>query len=206
MKKIFALVMTFITTVSLSGCALLQRDAKVMIGNISGNTYNAYFYSNTGEKTMTVQGENIDINENIVRERVYTDAGWGYTEAVSSVLTITIDGSEMASCGDTIIFAEEGLEPDVDYIYGDISSSADGFGDTTMVANVVNRYKNMYGKPMVVLIKSQLGDPICAYSGEKVYWEVCQDLPKTTLLNIDGKLLYIHRANFQIVDKDLLTE
>ena len=65
-------------------------------------------------------------------------------------------------------------------------------------------YKNYFGKPQVVVIQSQLGDPICAYSGNDVYWEVCKDLPKTTKLMIDGKALYIHRANFQIIDKELL--
>lgn len=30
------------------------------------------------------------------------------------------------------------------------------------------------------------------------------DLPRFTKLMIDGKALYIHRANFQIVDKALL--
>lgn len=29
-------------------------------------------------------------------------------------------------------------------------------------------------------------------------------LPKMTKLMIDNKVLYIHRANFQIIDKDLL--
>lgn len=56
----------------------------------------------------------------------------------------------------------------------------------------------------MVVIQSQLGDPICAYSGDGVYYEVCEDLPKTTKLMIDGKALYIHRANFQIIDKELL--
>ena len=39
---------------------------------------------------------------------------------------------------------------------------------------------------------------------DKVYWEVCQDLPKTTKLMIDGKALYIHQATFQIFDKNML--
>ncbi len=64
--------------------------------------------------------------------------------------------------------------------------------------------KNYFGKARVVVIQSQLGDPICAYSGDSVYYEVCEDLPKTTKLMIDGKALYIHRANFQIIDKELL--
>ena len=62
----------------------------------------------------------------------------------------------------------------------------------------------MFGNGQVVVIQSQLGVPICAYSGNNVYWEVREDLPKTTKLMIDGHALYIHRANFQIIDKELL--
>lgn len=69
---------------------------------------------------------------------------------------------------------------------------------------MVNRYKNAFGKPVVAIIQSQLGDPICAFSGNNVYWELCEDLPKTTKLMIDGHALYIHRANFQLIDRDLL--
>ena len=46
--------------------------------------------------------------------------------------------------------------------------------------------------------------PVTAYSGDEVYWEIPDDLPKMTKLMIDGKALYIHRANFQIIDKALL--
>ena len=53
--------------------------------------------------------------------------------------------------------------------------------------------------PKVLMI-----DDICAYSGDNVYWEVCNDLPKTTKLMIDGKAIYVHRANFQIIDLSLL--
>ena len=40
--------------------------------------------------------------------------------------------------------------------------------------------------------------------GEDVYWEIPDDLPKMTKLMIDGKALYIHRANFEIIDKELI--
>ena len=69
---------------------------------------------------------------------------------------------------------------------------------------MVNSVKNKFGKPMVVIIKSQMGAPIYAFSGENVYWDVQKDLPKFTKLMVDGKALYIHRANFQIIDKALL--
>jgi len=68
----------------------------------------------------------------------------------------------------------------------------------------LNKYKNYFGKPVVVVIKSQTGYPLYAFSGNNVYWEVPDNLPKFTKLTVDGKQLYIHRANFQIIDKDLL--
>ena len=91
----------------------------------------------------------------------------------------------------------------VDSDFNDLNGS---IGDNTIVANVVNKYKNAFGKPVVVVIQSQLGNPICAYSGKDVYWKVCEDLPKTTKLMIDDKALYIHRANFQIIDLALLNQ
>lgn len=204
-KILLSVIVSLCLMCSLSGCAQLDSNIQDLKGSIKGNTYIASFYSNSGELFMTASGKNIDIDSNIVKEMNYSsEGGWGYSKTLSSVITITIDGSQVESCGSTVIFAEDGLTPDVDYIQKNIESQAEGLGDLTMVASVVNKYKNSFGKPTVVVIQSQLGDPICAYSGNKIYWEVCQDIPKTTKLSIDGKALYIHRANFQIIDKDLL--
>lgn len=125
---------------------------------------------------------------------------------MSSVVTITIDGKEVESCGSTMLFAEDGLNPEVDFKSPELieSESSGSIKDYTFIAGIVNKVKNNFGKNRVVVIQSQLGDPICAYSGDEVYWKVCKDLPKTTKLMIDGKALYIHRANFQIIDKSLL--
>lgn len=203
---IFFVLLILIILSTLCGCGMVDSEINTLNGSITGNTYECQFYSNTGEKFMTAEGQKIDISENIIRERSWSsEGGWGYNRTLSSVITITIDGSEMESCGTTILFVEKGLKPDVDFTAPDIYSEAYGFGDNTFVANIVNRYKNAFGKPRVIVIQSQLGDPICAFSGESVYYEVCEDLPKTTKLMIDGKALYIHRANFQIIDKALLS-
>lgn len=173
-----------------------------MNGSITGNEYYASFYTNDGQNFMNMHGEKIDLSANTVYEYNYSSGSNERT--LSSVVTITIDGQEVENCGSTVIFAEKGLDPDVNFQVQDIESSANGFGDNTIIANTVNAYKNMFGKSRVVVIQSQLGDPICAYSGDSVYYEVCSDLPKTTKLSIDGKALYIHRANFQIIDTSLL--
>lgn len=203
-KMIIAIAIMLLLATLLTGCAGFQSDVNSLNGSITGNTYECQFFSNYGKKFMTMSGQKIDINENIVRERIYTDKGWGYTKTLSSVITVTVDGNEVESCGTTILFIEDGLTPDVDFTMQDITSVAQGILDNTILANTVNRYKNWFGKSRVVVIQSQMGDPIMAFSGDEVYYTVCEDLPKTTKLMIDGRALYIHRANFQIIDKDLL--
>lgn len=209
-KKWIAVTVAIIIVLGMTGCGIagLGSTFNDMNGTITGNTYHCAFYTNTGENFMNVSGQKIDIDSNAVKELTYSDSdGWGYTKTLSSVLTITVDGKRIESCGSTIVFAEDGLEPDVDFnaeSLAQIESSAGGIGDNVIIARVVNDYQNYFGKSIVVVIQSQLGDPICAYSGDDVYWEVSEDLPKTTKLMVDGKALYIHRANFQIVDKALL--
>lgn len=207
-KKIAIVAVLVMATALLAGCSIagLRNKLNELSGSIKGNTYECQFYSNSGELFMTAEGENINMRPNIVEEYSYSESGWMITETMSSVITITIDGKQIESCGSTVLFIEEGLEPDVEFDTTDVDvdSDASGLGDLNIVAETVNKYKNYFGKPTVVVIQSQLGDPICAFSGKDVYWEVSEDLPKTTKLMIDNKALYIHRANFQIIDKDLL--
>lgn len=203
---IVALVLVVGTIVTGCGWAGFGNSLNELTGSIKGNTYECQFYSNSGELFMTAEGKNIKMSPNIVDEYTYSGDRWAITETMSSVITITIDGKQIESCGSTVLFIEKGLKPDVEFDTSDIhiSSDANGIGDMTIIAETVNKYKNYFGKETVVVIQSQLGDPICAFSGDDVYWEVSEDLPKTTKLMIDGKALYIHRANFQIIDKELL--
>jgi len=190
----------------LSGCAFIDNVVHSLRGSLSGVGYNIEEYDNYGNLALTVSGQKIDITGNKVYELgVDSDGNVTKNYSLSSVLTVTIDGREWESCGNTLIFAQKGLKPDVNFTgVSDISSSSFGIGSYTSVAEVINSYKNMFGKSRIVVIRSQLGSPICAFSGNEVYWEVCNDLPKMTKLMIDGKALYIHRANFDIFDKSLL--
>lgn len=206
MSFAIALALLVITVISTSGCGALDSKINNIKGMLIGNSYTAEFYDNYGAKFLTVSGKKVDIDGNIVEELgVDSEGDYVKNYSLSSVITITIDGKQMSSCGNTVIFAEEVLKPDVDFNLSDIDSTADsGLSDLTSAAKVVNKYKNYFGKQQVVVIQSQLGVPICAYSGKKVYWEIPDDLPKMTKLMIDDKALYVHRANFEIIDKALI--
>lgn len=205
--SVFVVLILLSTTLSLSGCAWIDSKMNDLKGDLVGVSFNVETYDNYGSLTMTTTGDKINLTGNRVKETTVTDDGWGYNYVMSSVMTVTIDGCEMETCGDTCIFAETGLNKEMDFTSVDfVNSHADegDITDNTILAYYINGYKNLFGKSRIVVIKSQMGQPLCAYSGDEVYWEIPNDLPKTTKLMVDGKALYIHRANFQIIDKELL--
>ena len=205
-KLLAAALLSF--TLCTCGCSIggLNSVINELHGSLVGNSYTIDTYDNYGNKTLETTGKKISITGNKIETISYDDTGKaikGYD--LSSVITITIDGKEIESCGDTCIFMQDGLNPEVDFSTEVIESNGgNGVTDNTAVARYLNKYKNYFGKSRIVVIKSQLGQPIVAFSGDDVYWEIPEDLPKMTKLMIDGKALYIHRANYQIIDRSLL--
>ena len=207
MKRIMKVFAITFVCLSLCGCSYFKSKMNDIKGSLIGNGYTIDTYDNYGNKVFETNGQKIKITGNKVKESSYnSDGSVKETYSLSSVITITIDGNEIESCGDTCIFEQKGLDAEVDFTKKHINSRADGITANTAIANYLNKYKNLFGKKRVVVVKSQLGQPIKAYQGDDVYWEIPDNLPKMTKLMIDGKALYIHRANFQIIDSDCLTE
>ena len=205
-ERALTIAIILILMAGIAGCAQMQSGIHDLHGSIIGNEYNIDIFDNSGIRTLKSHGKKIDIDNNIVEEKTYaTDTDqWYTTKNLSSVITITIDGKQLISCGDTCIFYDKRLSPEYEFYLDQIESDSSGLLSSTLISGKVNSIKNKFGKPMVVVIKSQMGAPIYAFSGTKVYWEIEEDLPRFTKLMIDGKALYIHRANFQIIDKALL--
>ena len=206
MKKIVKTILAVFTAAALTGCGSIQQKVNDFNGHIFGNKYTIDTFDNFGTKVLTTHGSKIDISGNVVQEATYDNSqeSSGYVNTLSSVITLTIDGHEMLSCGDTMIFYEDGLKPVVDFRVEGIDSESDSILDSPAISGLVNSVKNKFGKQMVVVIKSQTGYPIYAFTGKKVTWSIPDDLPKFTKLMVDGKALYLHRANFQIIDKALI--
>ena len=108
-----------------SGCAKLASAINDIKGSLIGNQYTIYTYDNFGNLVLETSGKKIDIAGNPVKTTSYDENGkviTGYE--LSSVITITIDGNEIESCGDTCIFVQKGLTPDVDFTTETIKSSS----------------------------------------------------------------------------------
>ena len=200
-KRLITVLLTLVLLLNMTGCAWLDSKIQDMKGSLIGDSYTIEFYDNYGAKFLTSKGERIDLEGNYVP--VHSDDGSTAYE-LSSVVTITIDGANMETTGSTVIFEGKGLQKLADFSLTDTESETNGILDITSVSRNINQIENTIGCSKVVVIQSQMGVPICAYGGDDVYWEIPEDLPKTTKLMIDGRPLYIHRANYVMLDTELL--
>lgn len=186
-NKLVALALVFVLAVtSLSGCAWLDSKIADMKGELIGNSFDISIYDNFGTNILNISGDKVQVDANIVEvQSVDSSGNWSTTYEMSSVTSNTIDGNNMNQTGNTVIYAERGLEKITDFeLPTDIETSG---GTFNLLDRNINNIKNLIGTPKVVVISSQLGVPIAVYGGEDVYYEIPDDLPKMTKLSIDGK-------------------
>ena len=207
MKKLKLISVVLVSVILLPGCSLFQSKLKTLKEDLIGIRFNIGFYDNQGESILDIHGDKVSVTTNYIKSTTVDSDGKKSTNYEnSSVITITVDGHNLEQTGNTVIFAEDGLIPLLDFNLPEkIQESGDGGdGYVAIIDRYLNRYKNYFGTPKIVVIMSQLGEPIVAYGGSDVYWEIPDNLPKTTKLIIDGKALYIHRANYILFDTELL--
>lgn len=189
---VVAFVIMMAAATSLSGCSAFQSFISELKGELIGNDYNISQYDNFGSLVFTVHGD-----------KVTMDGEVDSLGEPTSYIDITIDGKEWQHVGGTLVFAQNGVDMVTDFqVPQDIQSDGSSLG-LIAADKFVNHYKNLFGKKTVVLVSSQTGAPIGLFQGDRCYTEVPGDLPKTTLINIDGKLVYVHRANVDIMPADM---
>lgn len=162
LKVIGLIICILVMIVGISSCGIASWSSEVndIKGRLVGNSFECQFYDNYGKRFLTASGAKIGMTGNVVKEADINSSD-GTTEtaySLSSVVTINIDGKQIQSCGDTIIFEENGLKPDAEFQLNDIESNSSGkFSENTIISGIVNNYKNFFGKGQVVVIQSQLG-------------------------------------------------
>lgn len=188
-----------ILIVSGIGCAKLNDWIGKIKGDLVGQHFTISTYDDYGNKTLTIDGKKVSVgllqnSENFDKK---TDA------FKSEVLEVTINGNQMFQVGNTMIFAEDGVDMVKDYQIPENIEVNKG-GGLVSIDRFVNKIKNDIGKKKTIIVSSQMGIPIGVYQGNDVFVTIPEDLPKMTRLNIDGKALYIHRANYTILDSNMI--
>lgn len=210
------------------GCDVLEGQTTEAVQhetNQKGEPYKlsfvAEFYDNSGQKWLTSSGSSFDISPNKVKEYSYdNDGSWISSWTTSSVVSVKIDNNNIETCGSTVLIYDNYLVKQ-DCVLP--TSSTDTSNEKAANINTPNDIRfsdywtidwwwktkdtrNYSIGEKIVMIQSQNGNPICLFSGKSVSWELSRNLPKTTEITIDNAKLYIHRANFAVIDKSLFTE
>ena len=218
MKKIMAVIFTIVLLLNLCACtdvSTITMDASSSeTGDAVKISYVADFYDNYGDQWLSVEGNSFNISPNKIKEYSYdSDGSWISNWTTSSVMSIDIDGNKIESCGSTVLFYDTRLEKiDIDIPQNVDLTTESGYSVTApsdLRASdywslnwwfITKNQSNTTVRSRMVIIQSQNGNPICMFNGDNVSWEVSRNLPKTTEIMIDGMPVYVHRANFAIVD------
>lgn len=89
-KRIFAVLLSAILVVALTGCSKLGSIINEIHGSLIGNNYTVYTYDNYGNQTLKTSGKKISITGNKIETVSYDSDGRAVTGYdLSSVITIT---------------------------------------------------------------------------------------------------------------------
>ena len=183
------LVMTF------SGCAALGAYINKLKGELFGNGYKIQQFDDFGNLVFTVYGD-----------KVTMDCELDEYGEITSYVDITIDGQSWKHVGSTLVFAQNGVDMITDFQLPEGMENENGGTGLMSADRVINEYANLFGKKLVVVISSQNGTPLGLFQGDNCYVEIPGAMPKTTLISIDGKLVYVHRANVDIIPVSMFTQ
>ena len=198
-KPIICMSLVCLLGVSVLGCAKLKDWIGKIKGELVGQHFTITTYDDYANKTLSIEGKKVTVG--LLENSANFDAE--STDFKSEVLEITINGKQMFQVGNTVIFEEDGLNVVEHYDIKDEIKANSG-GGYVPFDRAVNKLKNELGKKKTIIISSQQRVPIGVYQGDDVYVTIPEDLPKMTRLNIDGKALYIHRANYVIIDTEMI--
>ncbi len=191
-KRTLFTVTALVLVIALTGCAALEAFVGKLKGELFGNDYIIRQYDDFGNLVFTIHGD-----------KVTMDCELDEYGEVTSYIDITIDGKSWKHVGSTLVFAQESADMITDFQIPEEMEAQHSSTGLMAIDRRINEYANYFGKDLVILISSQNGTPVALFQGNDVYTEIPGDLPKTTLIHIDGALVYVHRANIDILPASL---
>lgn len=200
MKKILTVLMAIAVTTTLSSCAAFGAIGESLNRDIDGVPATMSTYTQGGILIDQVIGESFHVSRD---ENFDSESSDGTSNNDSSVLMISVGKSHISHVGSTLVLAEKGLN-DIMAQTGTTVNLVNSTPGKPWLNNLREKHQNLWaGKSKTVLIRSQDGTPVATFTGNKV--ETFEtDVPKSTWFRVDGKYLFVYRADYSLYDNDLL--
>lgn len=199
-KKGFALTVgAVVTALVLSGCAMFSAFGEELNRAFNGVPATMTTYNQEGDLIDEVHGSSFAISRD---SRFDTSNSDGTDKNDSSVLMISLGDDHISHVGSTLILAQDGLT-EVAGARTTVKFNNTEPG-TPWLNNLLELNRNLWkGKGKTILIRSQDGTPVAVYAGNEV--EIfATDVPKSTWFRVDGKYLFVYRADYTVYDNALL--
>ena len=113
MKKFICVLLVLSMALALCACGSPYPNGGTHVATQSTDhssepvkiSFMSEFYDNHGNQWLAVEGTSFDIEPNKVKEYSYdSDGSWISQWTTSSVMSITVDGKHIESCGSTVLF------------------------------------------------------------------------------------------------------
>lgn len=185
-------------TVLLSGCQQIDNWTLDVQEATKGLTGTVQSYDEESNIIDQLHGESVAFSAN----HTFVKTSENGTQS-GGVLDVTIGGHQMIHVGSTLLFYEDGLSN----IFDEYARTVDIENldrATPIVNSMVNTLQNKFtGQDAVILIRSQSGKPLATFAGNDVVVSA-MDVDKMTKIMVDGKRIYIYRADYSIYETALL--
>jgi hypothetical protein len=193
-------VLALFTTLALSGCGMFGATADKWDQAFNGFKATMTTYNQYGQPVDQIKGESFRVSRD--SEFDTTDSE-GKSNNDSSVLLISLANAHIHHVGSTMILAQDGLVDVTAQLPSEFRFANDKPG-TPWINDIRYRFQRLWGgTAKTIMIRSQDGTPIKVYGGNNVQI-LSTDVPKSTWFRIDGKTLFVYRADYTVVDNSLL--
>lgn len=199
-QRWIAVLAAAVVLTALSGCATGNTTVDNLAALMRGRSATITTYNVFGQQLDKIHGVSVDIHRDSTFDS--TDAE-GNSNKDSSVLAISMGKHTMTHVGSTLIMVEDGLIDVTQQLPATVDLNNTERG-TPLLNLLHQQFSNFWrGQARTILVRSQNGSPIKIFAGNEVEY-FATDVPKSTLLRIDGKYLLIYRGDYTLYDTALL--
>ncbi|HTJ73114.1 MAG TPA: DUF5052 family protein [Verrucomicrobiae bacterium] len=189
-----------VLTLVLSGCGLFGATADKFDQAFNGFRATMTTYNQYGQPVDQIKGASFRVTRD---SEFDTTDDKGNSNNDSSVLLISLANAHIHHVGSTMILAQDGLVDITEQLPAEFRFTNDKPG-TPWINDIRYRFQQLWGgTAKTIMIRSQDGTPIKVYGGNEVQI-LKTDVPKSTWFRIDGKTLFVYRADYTVVDNKLL--
>lgn len=201
-KLVYAGVMVVTAALILSGCAATAMTFEDFNRSWSGISATITTYDQQGGLIDKIQGQSLQVSLDERFSVTSRDSEGKVTKTPGDVMLISIGDSHISHVGSTMIWEEEGVEA-IAGENGQVEFVNTEQG-TPWLNDLFEYHQNLWqGGAKTIMIRSQDGLPIAVYAADEVEI-VGTAVPKSTMFRLDGKRLFVYRADYTVYDTELL--